>query len=185
MYQRGTKKDKKLKEDVILVDQNDQEIGLMPKMEVHLSGALHRAFSVFIFNKKGELLLQQRAFDKYHSGGMWTNTCCSHPRAGEETLQAAQRRLREEMGLTCDLSHQFHFIYKAEVADGLYEHELDHVYFGKSEAPPVLEPAEVAASKYISMEQLAQELRHHPERYSAWLKICFDRVLNSYQSWVC
>src|SRR3954468_18060458 len=130
-------------DDVILVDEYDNEIGTMPKMEAHLKGKLHRAFSVFIFNAEGDLLLQQRALDKYHSGGKWTNTCCSHPRPGEDTLTAANRRLREEMGMNAELSHAFSFTYQADLLDGLTENEFDHVYFGISDDAPVMNPEEV------------------------------------------
>lgn len=164
-------------ERVILVDKDDNEIGTMPKMEAHLLGKLHRAFSVFIFNEKGELLLQQRAESKYHSGGKWTNTCCSHPRYGEETLDAANRRLKEEMGMTCKLDYVFNFTYHAEMADGLSENEFDHVFFGVSNELPVPDPAEVSAFKYIDMKTLEQDIKINPEIYTEWLKICFDRIL--------
>ena len=117
-------------EKVILVDKTDHQIGEMEKQEAHIKGLLHRAFSIFIFNSKGDVLLQQRAFHKYHSGGLWTNTCCSHPRNGETTIQAANRRLMEEMGMSCSLTEEFSFIYKAKLDNDLYEHELDHVLFG-------------------------------------------------------
>lgn len=167
-------------ENVILVDSNDNETGIMPKMEAHILGKLHRAFSVFIFNSEGELLLQQRALDKYHSGGQWTNTCCSHPRLGEETIDAANRRLKEEMGMTCELQYGFNFIYKAAMPNGIAEHEFDHVFFGLSNDQPQPEPNEVANYKYISMDALAMEIKNHPEQYTEWLKICFNKVRNSY-----
>lgn len=168
-------------ENVILVDVNDQEIGEMPKMEAHLKGALHRAFSIFIFNSDGDLLLQQRAHDKYHSGGKWTNTCCSHPRPGENTLSAAHRRLKEEMGMVCDIKHVFSFQYQAEVTDeGLIENEYDHVYFGISDQAPVINWDEVAAIRYMDLDELACELKNHPEQYTEWLKICFGRVKEHY-----
>lgn len=167
-------------EKVILVDENDLEIGTMEKMEAHLTGSLHRAFSVFIFNSKGQLLLQQRAADKYHSGGKWTNTCCSHPRKEEETIVAAKRRLQEEMGLTCELSYGFNFIYKAELLNGISEHEYDHVFFGISDQHPVPDPAEVASFKYIDTESLKLDLNENAEIYTEWLKICFEQVLETY-----
>ncbi|EDM36687.1 putative isopentenyl-diphosphate delta-isomerase [Pedobacter sp. BAL39] len=167
-------------EHVILVDADDVEVGTMPKMEAHLEGRLHRAFSVFIFNSGGELLLQRRALEKYHSGGKWTNTCCSHPREGEDTLLAAQRRLMEEMGMIADLNHEFSFLYKAELSNGLTEHEYDHVFFGISDQVPDPDPEEVADFRYLRLEVLQEELNVHPEQYTEWLKICFDRVLNSY-----
>ena len=123
-------------EKVILVDKNDRQVGLMEKQEAHIKGLLHRAFSIFIFNTKNELLLQKRATQKYHSGGLWTNTCCSHPRENESTIDAAYRRLNEEMGMICDLKFKFNFIYKAKLDNNLYEHELDHVFFGFSDSTP-------------------------------------------------
>ncbi|WP_426668713.1 isopentenyl-diphosphate Delta-isomerase [Mucilaginibacter sp. McL0603] len=169
-----------MSENVILVDEQDQVIGIMPKMEAHLQGKLHRAFSVFIFNSKGELLLQQRAADKYHSGGKWSNTCCSHPRSGEDTLAAAHRRLFEEMGLKCELNEAFSFIYKVEMDGGLIEHEYDHVYVGLSDVLPVPDPGEVAAYCYQNMTELEEKLISKPDQYSEWLKICFSRVNNTY-----
>ena len=165
-----------MEENVILVDTDDNEIGVMEKMEAHLLGKLHRAFSVFIFNTRGELLLQQRAADKYHSGGMWTNTCCSHPRKGENTKAAAHRRLNEEMGMKCELNYAFNFTYKTAIADGIYEHEFDHVYFGTSNVVPIPEPEEVASFKYMDLALLEAELNVNPELYTEWLKICFQLV---------
>jgi isopentenyl-diphosphate Delta-isomerase len=169
-------------ESVILVDTNDNEIGTMQKVEAHLLGRLHRAFSVFIFNSKGELLLQQRAVDKYHSGGKWTNTCCSHPREGEKTLAAAHRRLKEEMGMECHLYYVFNFTYNIQIEQGLYEHELDHVYFGSCDVPPVPNPAEVLSFKYMAMNILEEQIESNPELYTEWLKICFQLVKNSYKN---
>jgi isopentenyl-diphosphate delta-isomerase len=167
-------------ENVILVNEQDQVIGTMPKMEAHTEGKLHRAFSVFVFNSEGELLLQQRAADKYHSGSKWSNTCCSHPRQGEDTLAAAHRRLFEEMGLKCELNEAFSFIYKAEMDGGLTEHEYDHVYVGVSDVPPVPDPNEVAAYSYENMSELEGKLISQPDQYSEWLKICFSRVNSIY-----
>ncbi|CAN5472982.1 hypothetical protein BH09BAC6_BH09BAC6_20130 [soil metagenome] len=167
--------------NVILVDENDSMIGVMPKMEAHLLGKLHRAFSVFIFNTKGQLLLQQRALDKYHSGGKWTNTCCSHPEPGEETIDAAHRRLMEEMGMQCELHYAFNFMYKADLLDGIIENEFDHVYLGISDAEPVPDPREVAAFKLMNTALLANELKRNPGQYTAWLKICFDTVMEQYR----
>ena len=169
-------------ESVILVDTNDNELGEMQKMEAHYKGILHRAFSIFIFNTKGELLLQQRALNKYHSGGKWTNTCCSHPRIGETTQNAANRRLREEMGMECSLNYVFNFTYYAEIMDGLYEHEFDHVYFGTSDYEPVINPTEVLNYKYISLDNLENELILNPEDYTEWLKICFNLVKENYKN---
>lgn len=163
-------------EEVILVDQNDQQTGTMEKLEAHRLGLLHRAFSVFVFNSKGELLLQQRALDKYHSAGKWTNTCCSHPRPGETNEDAAHRRLREEMGMDCNLEYGFSFLYKATFSNALTEHEYDHVFFGSSDELPVLNPLEVASFRYMSLETLARDLQDRPDVYTPWLKICFDQV---------
>lgn len=165
-----------MEDRVILVDENDHETGSMEKMEAHVLGRLHRAFSVFIFNSKGQLLLQQRALDKYHSGGRWTNTCCSHPRTGEDTEQAAHRRLYEEMGMRCKLKHAFSFIYEAIVNETLIEHEYDHVYFGESDELPGINTAEVAAFTYMQLDELKQDIAGHPEKYTEWLKICLGKV---------
>lgn len=169
-------------EDVILVDNNDNEIGTMPKMEAHISGVLHRAFSVFIFNTKGDLLLQQRALHKYHSGGKWTNTCCSHPRSGEENIAAANRRLLEEMGMSCDLIYGFNFLYKAHVENGLIEHEFDHVYYGITDDLPIINLTEVADYKYLNLYDLANDLKENPDHYTEWLKIAIDKVLTLYKT---
>lgn len=167
-------------EKVILVDKLDNSVGEMEKQEAHVKGALHRAFSIFIFNDNEEILLHQRAHHKYHSGGLWTNTCCSHPRPGENTLDAANRRLMEEMGMSCTLTEQFSFIYKAKLDNDLFEHELDHVFFGKSNEKPVLNVDEVADYKYLSIKAIQQDLIHSPQRYTAWFKICFDEVVQKY-----
>jgi len=161
----------------MLVDPAGQMTGTMDKMAAHRLGALHRAFSVFIFNTCGELLLQQRALNKYHSAGQWTNTCCSHPRLGETTKDAAHRRLMEEMGLACDLEEFFHFTYRHEFKNGLIEHEFDHVFIGFSDQVPEPDTAEVAAFKYMEPDLLALELTSRPRDYSVWLSICLDRVL--------
>ncbi|XOV67806.1 MAG: isopentenyl-diphosphate Delta-isomerase [Fluviicola sp.] len=165
-------------EYVILVDENDQELGRMEKMEAHEKGLLHRAFSIFLFNEKNELLLQQRAHSKYHSGGLWTNTCCSHPRAGETVLEASHRRLMEEMGIEANMQTQFHFVYKAELDNELTEHELDHVVFGTFSGEPKINPEEVASWKYMSMEEIEADMKDHPEKYTAWFRIVFDEVHN-------
>lgn len=162
---------------LILVDENDKEIGALEKIPVHEKGLLHRAFSIFVFNSADKLLLQQRADGKYHSEGLWTNTCCSHPRQGEVVDDAVQRRLQEEMGMQCELQFQFSFIYKHEFSNGLTEHELDHVYFGRSDRPPNPNKEEVQDWKYISIDSLAKDLELFPERYSPWLKVCFPQVL--------
>lgn len=164
-------------EKVILVDPNDTPIGLMEKMEAHEKGLLHRAFSVFLFNQKGEMLLQQRALTKYHSGGLWSNTCCSHPREGEETKAAAQRRLQEEMGIDCPIEKAFDFIYESKLDNNLTEHEFDHVYIGTYEGPIQLNKNEVSNCKYVSTDFLIKDMKLHPEQYTEWFKICFQEVL--------
>ena len=173
-------------EHVILVDENDQQIGLMEKMEAHEKGLLHRAFSVFIFNDENQLLLQQRAKDKYHSGGLWTNTCCSHPREGESLLDAVKRRLHEEMGFSCPIETVFSFIYKAELDNNLIEHELDHVLIGNYNEAPKPNPDEVMDWKYVDLEWVVEDMKANPENYTAWFRIVFDNVkghfLNTVQS---
>jgi isopentenyl-diphosphate delta-isomerase len=166
---------------VILVDDLDNKLGTMDKMQAHVLGRLHRAFSVFVFNSKGELLLQQRAFDKYHSGGKWTNTCCSHPAPGEKTIDAAHRRLHEEMGMSCELHYGFNFIYNAELANGITEYEYDHVYLGLSDDLPDPSPDEVASYKYMKTDALLEKLNDNPQDYSEWLKICFNSVIAAYK----
>lgn len=157
-------------EQVILVNESDEPIGKMEKMLAHEKGVLHRAFSVFIFNAKGEVLLQQRALSKYHSPGLWTNTCCSHPRPGETTEQAAHRRLKEEMGFDCTLQHKFSFIYKVQFDNGLYEHELDHVYTGVYEEEPSINPDEVNTFKWMKWEQLLEDITKNMADYTFWLR---------------
>ena len=161
-------------EQVILVNEKDEPIGLMGKMEAHQKGLLHRAFSVFVFNSKQEVLLQQRAACKYHSPNLWTNTCCSHPRAGETNQQAGERRLQEEMGLQVPLQEVFSFIYKAPFDNGLTEHEYDHVLIGYSDAQPQINPEEVASWKWLSLEAIKEDILQAPERYTAWFKIIFE-----------
>lgn len=166
------------KEHVVLVDENNKELGVMGKLEAHEKGLLHRAFSVFVFNNQGQLLLQQRAFSKYHSGGLWTNTCCSHPMANEKTMQAAHRRLQEEMGFDCELTERFSFLYKAPFQNGLTEHELDFVYTGVFNNEPNFNTDEVAATKWLSIEQIQNDLEQNPENYTAWFKIVFEEYLH-------
>lgn len=161
-------------EQVILVDTNDQPIGLMPKLEAHQKAVLHRAFSVFILNEKNQVMLQQRAHHKYHSPLLWTNTCCSHQRAGETNLQAGKRRLQEEMGIETELKELFHFIYKAPFDNGLTEHELDHVMVGYYEHTPQINPEEVESWKWMHIEEIRQDLQQNPDLYTVWFKIIFD-----------
>ena len=165
-------------EEVILVDTEDQEIGLMEKMQAHREAKLHRAFSVFLLNDQNEVLLQQRALDKYHCGGMWTNACCSHPREGETLQDAVTRRLEEEMGIACDAQWAYSFIYKADVGGGLVEHEFDHVFVGRFSGIPQPDENEVSAWKYVSIEALKQDVEAHPAKYTPWFKIILTEVLD-------
>lgn len=164
-----------MEEQVVLVDRNDNQIGLMPKMEAHEKALLHRAFSVFIFNKKGELMLQQRAAHKYHSPMLWTNTCCSHQRNGESNLEAGVRRLEEEMGFKTDLKEVFSFIYKAPFDNGLTEHELDHVLIGYFDDEAVINKEEVEDYKWMLLEDVKIDIEKNPSLYTEWFKIIFDK----------
>jgi isopentenyl-diphosphate delta-isomerase len=166
-----------IQEMVILVDEHDKEIGLMEKQEAHVKALLHRAFSVMVFNDKGEMLLQQRALSKYHSGGLWTNTCCSHPRQGDTYEQAAHRRLQEEMGFDCELKLHQTFIYKAPFDNGLTEHELDHVFIGTYNQDPHINPEEVNDFHWISLSELDQQLRNQPEKFTVWFKMIMDNYV--------
>ncbi|WP_028979272.1 isopentenyl-diphosphate Delta-isomerase [Sporocytophaga myxococcoides] len=161
---------------VILVDKNDSEKGLMEKMEAHQKGELHRAFSIFIFNSTNELLLQKRATSKYHSGGLWTNTCCSHPAPGTLISEEAEKRLFEEMGFTTSLRKIFSFIYKAELDNGLTEYEFDHVFTGLYDGHPNINSEEVEDWKFIKLEDLKLDIIEHPERYTKWFLICFPKI---------
>jgi len=171
-----------MKEEVILVDTSDNPIGTMPKMEAHEKAALHRAFSVFIINKEGQLMLQQRALHKYHSPGLWTNTCCSHQRLGETNVEGGARRLQEEMGFETPLEELFSFIYKAPFDNGLTEHELDHILLGYYDAVPEINEEEVASWKWMDLEQVAEEKKTKPENYTVWFKIIFDRFYKHIKS---
>jgi isopentenyl-diphosphate delta-isomerase len=163
-------------EQVILVNEKDETIGTMEKMEAHEKALLHRAFSVFIFNENGDMLIHRRADEKYHSGGLWTNACCSHPRVGETTEEAAHRRLMEEMGFDSSIQEQFTFTYRAELDHGLTEHEFDHVFFGTFNGNPLPNPKEVSDWKYISMEELMANVARHPACYTEWFKIALTEV---------
>ena len=165
-------------EKVILVNSNDEPIGLMPKMEAHEKALLHRAFSVFVINGNNELMLQQRAHQKYHSPGLWTNTCCSHQRDGEENIEAGLRRLQEEMGFETPLEYLFNFIYKAPFDNGLTEHELDHVMLGRYEGEPSINPEEVASWKWMDIDLIHADLINNPADYTVWFAIIFDRFYN-------
>lgn len=165
-------------ENVILVNEQDIPIGKMPKLEAHEKAILHRAFSVFVLNSEGAIMLQQRAADKYHSPLLWTNTCCSHQRQGESNTEAGKRRLQEEMGFTVDLRELFSFIYKVPFDNGLTEHEYDHVMIGYYDSQPNINPVEVAAWKWMSPEVVKKDLIDHPDEYTAWFKIIFDKFYN-------
>jgi len=163
-------------QQVILVNELDEPTGTMEKLEAHQKGLLHRAFSIFIFNSKGELLLQQRAINKYHSGGLWTNTCCSHPQPGEETAISAQRRLLEEMGFKTPIEKIFDFVYKAEFNNGLTEYEFDHVYAGNYEGNIEYNKEEVMDYCYKSLADLRSSLQENPERYTKWFQLAFPKI---------
>lgn len=166
-------------ERVILVDQNDKPLGTEEKMAAHEKALLHRAFSIYIFNKKGQLLLQQRALSKYHCGGLWTNTCCSHPRVGESNESAAHRRLKEEMGFDTPLREVFSLIYKTPVSDGLTEHEFLHVFIGRYDKAPVINKDEVESYAWIDIPTLREDMRTQPQKFTPWFRICIDQVLQN------
>ena len=168
-------------EEVILVSPQDEEIGYMEKMEAHQLGLLHRAFSVFLFNSKGEMLLQKRALSKYHSGGLWTNACCSHPRKGETIEQAASRRTREELGCEPELQKIHTFIYKAALDNNLIEHEFDHVLVGNYEGEMNLNVNEVSEIVYLPIQQIRQEMNEQPDKFTVWFKIIFEEVISILQ----
>ena len=168
-------------EYVILVNNNDKPLGAMEKMEAHEKGSLHRAFSVFVFNTEGHMLLQRRAEEKYHSPSLWTNTACSHPRTGEKTDDAAHRRLKEEMGFDCQLDEVFTFTYKADVGGGLTEHEFDHVFYGNSDTVPEPNPEEVSEYKYVDVDWLAIDVEENPDDYTVWFKIALKEVIKHFE----
>ncbi len=169
-------------EEVILVDENDNETGTEEKIRAHKNGGrLHRAFSVFIFNKEGKMLLQKRAQGKYHCGGLWTNTCCSHPRPGESTEDAVHRKLKQEMGFDTEIKEIITFIYRAPFENGLTEHELDHVFIGIFDGRPKPNPAEAEYVKWVSIEELEKDIRENPDNYTPWFRIVLDRVLKWYK----
>ena len=161
-------------ENIILVDESDNEIGTMEKMEAHRKGVLHRAFSVLLFNSHGELLLQKRAKNKYHSGGLWTNTCCSHPRPKESIQEAARRRLKQEMGIDLLPTFAFKFIYKTNLDQSLIEHEYDHVYIGVFDGIPMINQDEVEEWKFMNLDSLRNDIKQFPESYTAWFKIIIE-----------
>ncbi len=167
-----------IEEQVILVNEQDEPLGLMPKMEAHEKALLHRAFSVFVFNEQGELLLQQRAATKYHSPNLWTNTCCSHQRDGEVNIEAGKRRLEEEMGFICDLKEVFWFVYKAPFDNGLTEHELDHVMVGNYNFDPEINKDEVQAYNWMTLDDVKFDMENNPDKYTEWFKIIFKESYN-------
>jgi isopentenyl-diphosphate delta-isomerase len=169
-------------EKVILVDVHDNPIGTMEKLEAHEKGLLHRAFSILLVNEKGEMLLQQRALEKYHSPGLWTNACCSHPRPNETNLDAANRRLNEELGMTVALTEIFHFTYRAEFNHGLIEHEIDHVFLGLTNENPTINLTEVMSYKWINLFELQQDMIAHPEKYTAWFNLLMVDYYSSIQN---
>ncbi|XOD66745.1 MAG: isopentenyl-diphosphate Delta-isomerase [Flavobacteriales bacterium Tduv] len=166
---------KKKEEQVVLVDSEDRALGLKNKQGAHVEGLLHRAISIFVFNDKNELMLQQRASHKYHSRLLWANICCSHPRQGEAVSEAAHRRLNEEMGFDCPLEERFHFIYKADLNNGLIEHEFDHVFLGRYEGLPKINPEEVADWRWINLEELMLNIEPDSEQYAVWLRIIIEQ----------
>ncbi len=166
--------------EVILVDKNDNQIGVEQKLKAHQNGGkLHRAISVFIFNKKGETMLQRRALTKYHAAGQWGNTACSHPMPGEKTMDAAHRRLGEEMGFDCDMKEAFQFRYKADVGKGLTEHEYDHVIFGLYDGEPTCNSEEVAEWRWMALESLKADIEKNPDNYVPWLRLMIDKVIDA------
>lgn len=165
-----------MQSEVILVDQEDQELGRMEKLEAHRDGVLHRAFSVLVFNSVGEMLIQQRAENKYHSAGLWSNACCSHPAPGETVLEAAKRRLIEEIGLTCEIEPLFNLVYRIDFENGLTEHEYDHVLIATTDQVPVLNSDEVAAVRYVSEAKLKEELDAMPEAFTYWFRLIMEKM---------
>lgn len=167
-----------MKEFVILVDEKDNELGSMEKLEAHKKGLLHRAFSIFIFNDDGELLLQQRALTKYHSAGLWTNTCCSHPKPGEDLLSAANRRLIEEMGFSTSLSIKTSFIYKVEFENNLFEHEFDYILIGNYNKQPQVNKSEVKNYKWLKLDEIKILIKNKPYDFTSWFKIAIENCFN-------
>lgn len=165
-------------QNVVLVNEQDVPIGKMEKLEAHIKGELHRAFSVFIFNSDGELLLQKRSDEKYHSGGLWTNTCCGHPNPGEIVSGAAANRLAEEMGLLSELKFGFKFLYKESVGNHLTEHEIDYVFFGISNCLPAINESEVSDYRYLSLEGLKEEMNDVPDTFTEWFKIIYEKAFD-------
>jgi isopentenyl-diphosphate delta-isomerase len=171
-----------MQNNVILVDKKDNQIGVLEKLEAHKTGRLHRAFSIFIFNSKGQLLLQRRAKKKYHCGGLWTNTCCSHPRPGETIKGAAHRRLKEEMGFDCNLKEIHKFVYKTKFKNGLTENEYDHVLIGKFDDEPVVDREEAEDWEWTEPNSILEDIENNPEKYTFWFRFCLDEILTKVQN---
>lgn len=163
-------------EHVILVDEQDNIMGTMEKIEVHQKGILHRAFSILLFNSQGEILLQKRATTKYHSGGLWTNTCCSHPLPGESMQQATSRKLEQEMGINVPLKFEYKFLYRTNLGENLTEHELDHVYTGVFNGVPIINPEEVEDWKFVDIKSLRTNMFQNPDDYTVWFRIIMERL---------
>ena len=168
-----------MKEELILVNENDEPVGVEEKITAHLNGVLHRAFSLFIFDSSGQLLLQKRTSTKYHSQGLWSNTCCGHPRPGETIEQASRRRLQEEMGFDCAVHKVFEFVYRVQLDDGFSEHEYDHVFVGRFDGPPTPNHDEVDDWKWVDLATLQHDIQTHPEHYTYWLRLSLDRLCRS------
>jgi len=171
-----------VEEKVVLVDKSGNQIGLMPKLEAHQKGILHRAFSIFLFNSENQILLQKRSLIKYHSGGLWTNTCCSHPRDGEDIIDAGKRRLYEEMGIKTELKKEFEFTYNVVLENGLTEHEFDHVLIGNFNGTPILNKDEVEDWKWMSLEEIEKDINENKEDYTVWFVIAFDYFYKNFKN---
>ena len=165
-----------MNKELILVNKDDEVVGYATKEEAHRRGDLHRAFSVFLYHKN-RMLIQQRADDKYHSGGLWANTCCSHPIKGESLQEAVKRRLMEEAGISCEVREAFSFVYKHEFNKNLYEHEFDHVFLGEYDGEYVINPKEVKAFRWIELDELMKELEERPEIYASWFKLAAPKIV--------
>lgn len=167
-----------LRDKVVLVNEQDIAIGKMDKMEAHIKGELHRAFSVFIFNSSGQMLIHQRAANKYHGAGLWTNACCSHPQWGENVLKGALDRLQFEMGLQCNIHKSFCFLYNTPVENNLIEHELDHVFWGYTDASPYPHPDEVQDYKWASLDEIKKEINQKPQKFTFWFREAFNKIIS-------
>ncbi|NQU99744.1 MAG: isopentenyl-diphosphate Delta-isomerase [Parcubacteria group bacterium] len=171
-----------MKNDIILVNENNKKIGEGEKMDVHEKGLLHRAFSIFIFNNKNELMLQKRAATKYHSPNLWSNTCCSHPKPSEKTKDGAERRIEEEMGFKCELEELLSFTYKVGFSNGLVENEYDHIFMGEHKDKPRLNLEEASDWKWVDLEDLEKDMHKNPENYTHWLKLCLNKLITAVSS---